>query len=156
MGIVIRKPRHRAAIVAGVNYKWFKIVGARQIHDGSYVINLTGIKINEMSPTLAYAESQYSGSYPASNAIDNNTTTAWVSSQAALPTDTWLAVNMSAATTCIKLSLYPYGPLPTTLFTYFDFYGSNDSTNGADGTWKLIASGLTRSDNTARWHEWEF
>jgi hypothetical protein len=152
VGVVIRKPRH----ISGVSYQWFKIVGPAQDYADTGLIQVTEIKINETSPTAAAAAASYSLDYVVGNVIDGNTTTAWCTPLLEQGAPVWLAVEMSETMTIAKLSLRPRPSLGSRLFDDFAVYGSNDSTNGSNGTWTLIASGLTRSDNDDRWHEWTF
>ena len=155
MGVICRKPRFRAGGVGG-GYQWFKIVGATQNNgSGIYAIDVAEIRINDILPSQAFAGSTTSP-YSAAKAIDDNVSTYWISGQGSSPDTTWLAVKMTGMTLLSKIKMYPATPYPHLFFNNFALYGSNDSTNGSDGTWTLIASGLTRSDDDVRWHEWTF
>ena len=149
MGVVIRKPRFRA--VAGDEaYQWFKMYN---VDSSNLTVHIVEVKINDLPPSSAFSSAPRSG-YPASNAIDGSLTSFFITDE---NVGCWLAVKMGSPVSLEKLSLYPRTGNVMRLWEYgFNLSGSNDSTNGSDGTWTLIASGLTRSDDAVRWHEWTF
>ena len=153
MGIVIRKPRtQKSTSPSGGSYQWVKLTWNLPA-DGLCQIN--EIKVNDSSPQSVYASSQYDAStFKTANAIDADTGTTWSSASGNEGDPVWIAVKMSTSQAVAKYAYYPRTNNVTLAPSGFSLYGSNDSTNGSDGTWTLIASGLTRSDNTVRWHEW--
>jgi len=158
MGVICRKPRHRAVVAGG--YQWFRVKGAKQFYSGSnFYLFVQEMKINDAMPTAANASGYFSSFVP-SNVFDNifDKTHAWGDSGSSA-SDSWLAVKLSTAAILQKLSIHNCngdGVNQPLCFDNFDVSGSNDSTDGANGTWTLLASGLTRSDDDYRWHEWTF
>lgn len=149
MGVICRKPRFRA-VTGDESYQWFKMYN---VDSSNINVHITEVKINDLTPSSAFSSAPRSG-YSASKAIDGSLTSFFITDEYV---GCWLAVKMGSPVSLEKLSLYPRTGNVIRLWEYgFNLSGSNNSTNGADGTWTLIASGLTRSDDTVRWHEWTF
>ena len=138
-------------------YQWYKLYGQviRDVENTGYYLLVAEAKINGIYPIFAYSPSVTS-IYYASHAIDGNAATYWYSIGTASVYNIYLSMKLGVAQALTALALYPQVNRPEHCFTDFDVYGSNDSTTGADGTWTLLTSGLIRTDDTVRWHEWTF
>ena len=156
MGMINRIPRHSSYPTSGGaswgTFQWIKLVWSLP---SAGLCQLSEIEVNGATPPNIYASSQYdSGEFATANLIDGNTGTKWSSAAGSEGDPVWIAVKMTAAQTITEYAYYPRANNVVLAPSGFALYGSNDSTNGADGAWTLIATGLEREDNEERRHEW--
>ena len=97
-----------------------------------------------------YYASTTLGGYSQYSTVDGNTGTVWSTTNTVSAQTGWIAYKLYSPRIITQLKLYPSGT-PSLNFKNFAVYGSSDSTNGNDGTWTLITSGLTTA-NTAQWY----
>lgn len=76
-----------------------------------------------------YSDSDYNSTYTAPKAFDDNSSTRWSSASSDLPH--WIAVDLGAKKVVVRLAFTPYSGQCKD----FKLQGSNDSTNGSDGSW---------------------
>lgn len=133
-------------------YKCIKIVGAKQWLSSTYCISLCEIELLNASMVKVstggsvFAESQYdSSTYAYTNAFDGNTSTSWASAVSSTAgVQTWIAYYKAAGMDVEYLRMFTRpGSYIVTRFVDATVYGSNDSTNGSNGTWDLLVSGIT-------------
>jgi hypothetical protein len=91
----------------------------------------------------AYASSTYGSPYLASAAFDDNITVPWVSGGGTSSTSFWIAYNFTAPKIITKIDIRPRNGFTAASLINFSIEASNNSTNGQDGTWTTITSGLS-------------
>jgi len=111
-----------------------------------------GYTANLCTGGTAYAESELNASYAPSYAFDGTygTDAGWSSTSAASGTNSWIAYKFSVAKTICRVRIYPREAYPQLSPKNFEILGSNNSTNGIDGSWTSLATGL----NTAAVSQW--
>lgn len=146
-------------------WKWVRISGAKQyLSSGTYYLQIAEMEVklydgaNLCTGGTAYADSNAATdadmSYFAANAFDGNGGTIWSSAKGSSATPSWLAYYKAAGMTFDRIrllsraSIYPQlGVRDGTLAV------SNDSTNGADGTWLTLLTGINMSNSLGTWTE---
>ena len=115
----------------------------------------SGYGADVCSGGTAYAESQYSADYSASKAMDGSAATSWCTTQKSSAVTIWFAVKLSTAKAVCRVKILGRTDYPELNWKNFKIQGSNDSTNGADGTWTDLSTGLNTSA-TAQWDTFDF
>lgn len=94
----------------------------------------------EVIPETASASSAYSSGFDASKVIDNNSATYWQSSVA--NDQQWVMIGFSSpvSASAIKLQNRNYTPVVGCVSGVVS--GSNDTTNGTDGDWFVLAENV--------------
>lgn len=95
-----------------------------------------------------YASSKYNNTLSPEKAFDNNTGTLWHAGANA--NNEWIAVDLGVGNECIITSvcMIPDAYGGNAQLKDFTMYGSNDSTNGADGTWTQLMTGQHVNSDT--------
>jgi len=101
----------------------------------------------------AYSESEYSASYDDEFAFDGGGSI-WSTTQKGSAVETWLAYNFSSPK--IITGVKTYATNANLNFKNFTIQGSIDSTNGTDGSWTYLATGLYTSDTNSEWTTFDF
>ena len=101
-----------------------------------------------------YASSSYNSSNLPGNAFNDDLSTGWHSLNSA--NNEWIAVDLGAGNTCVfdALSFIPTSYNGNAHVKDFTIYGSNDSTNGSDGSWTQIGTGT--HVNSSTWQLFNF
>ena len=108
---------------------------------------LSDLKAQEFSEDkcvggVAYASSVNTSTNDANKAFDDITTTPWVTSGLG-EVNHWISYNFNGPKKIKKIRMYPRtGFASASLFNFF-VEGSNNSSDGANGTWTTIASNLS-------------
>ena len=133
-------------------YKWIKIIGKNRgpvstgSPDGSVdvgefeIINAAGNKVS-VGGTVS-ADSSYSSDERVENTVDGNVSTAWQSAYFPIGTIAWLAYYVANGMDAHAVRLYGRPGYAAFWFVDACVFGSNNSTNGVDGTWNLLADGV--------------
>lgn len=124
------------------------------MRSGTGSINVIQESADLCAGGTAYSHSDYSG-FPASQACDNDTTTAWSSGEQVSAVNVWWAYKVATAKTIQRVKIIGRSGFPELNFKNFKIQGSNDSTNGSDGTWTDLATGLNTS-STIQWDTFDF
>jgi hypothetical protein len=106
----------------------------------------------------AYSSSDFDQYYSAQNAFDNkylDSKDAWATEASSTIIDAWIAYKLTSSLTVNKLRLHPRPTFEHLLFNNFTIQASNNSTNGSDGTWTTLASGL-ETTSLNQWYEFTF
>jgi len=104
-----------------------------------------------------YAESILSASYPATNAFMNDLAVAkiWSTEKKGAADEVWIAYNFPSAKAIRRVRVYS-AIQPKRNFKDFKIQGSNNSTDGSDGDWDDLATGLNTSDISGMWTTFDF
>lgn len=107
----------------------------------------------------AFSHSVHSAGWAQGNAFDNifefEDSNVWSTSALSSPFQGWIAYKFNTNEKINILRLYPrldHAPLN---FKNFSILGSNNSTNGIDGDWTTLSSGLS-TNNSIEWQEFYF
>lgn len=99
----------------------------------------------------AYASTVNTAHYVAANAINNNLSDAWISVTGLPPH--WLAVDLGSAKIVTCAMILSSVPIANGVKD-FKVQGSNDTTNGSDGTWADLYTGLQANDTKMQKYTW--
>lgn len=108
--------------------------------------------VNLATGATAYSDSDNGSGFVASYAIDNVLTTRWISANTSLPH--WLAVDLGSAKKATVALIAAEVYAGNVYVKDFKMQGSNDSTNGSDGTWDDLYTGLQANNNYLQLHTW--
>ena len=133
---------------AGGGYQWMKMVwtNGNQGIIAEIDLKLTSGGSDLASSGTAYAVSFYSATYTPAKAIDDNTSTFWNSTTGG--GEQWWAVDLGSSQSWDYLTVAYPNQSTTNSPKNFTVLGSNNSTDGSDGDWTSIATGLAPSGFT--------
>ena len=139
--------------------KWIKVQGVRQFYDSEsvFMIQMAEVEVLDVSgvkftPDSAAACSSYSASYHPGKLIDGSGGTSWSSSKLSSASVAWCALRFVPSVEAAKVRLLPFAPYFDLGFRNATILGSIDSTDGVDGTWVVLATGVNMA-TTAAWTE---
>jgi hypothetical protein len=142
-------------------WKWVRISGAKQLSStGKYFLEIAEMEVklgsggaNLCTGGTPYADSDLS-SYLAAKAYDGNGGTVWSSAQRASAPTSWRADYKAAGMPFDRSRLlHRAGDYDQLGVRNGTLSVSNDSTNGANGTWTTIKTGINMSDSPGTWTE---
>jgi len=105
----------------------------------------TRVGVDIASNKTYYASSSYNSTFLPGKAFDKSESTAWNAANSA--DNEWLAVDLGLASAIDTLRFMPHY-YQGAMVKDFTLYGSNNSTNGADGTWTQIYVGTHENAKT--------
>ena len=140
-------------------WKAFKIVGLSQprLRDVYYIIchEMQWIEssggTNQCSGGTPFASSM-DPVYPIKNAFDSNISTYWLTNSSPWQSVITAGYILSTPKKLYSIKLHSDGYFNMN-WKNFSIYGSNDTTNGTDGTWYLLLDNQTTSSTVAEWSE---
>lgn len=142
------------------SWKWVKVSGPRQFATTKYYLEVAEmeVKLGSGGTDLctggtAYADSYLSSTYEPSKAFDNSTSTHWSSVSSTTVQTSWLAYYKSSGMTFDRIRLLSRSSMPELGIRNGVLSVSNDSTNGSDGTWTTLLTGINMSSSVSTWTE---
>jgi len=149
-----------------VSYRYYKIDVTDNNGDASYLgigemelyVGYSGYISDLCYGGTAYAESELSAAYLAIQAFnDSLTNNVWSSEKKGVGTYVWIAYNFPSAKTIVRVRIVG-GAEAKLNFKDFKIQGSNNSTDGSDGDWTDLDTGLDTSSvkYTYVWQTFDF
>jgi len=158
------------SVPSQTSYLWYKLSGTGGLIGTDYYANLGEIEMKELAQPKAppskfsenkciggnaYAQSSYNSDYTAQYAFDGDTTDAWVSTMGTQTSKFWIAYQFNSLQKIDLVRVFPRLATLSASLSNFSIEGSNNSSDGANGTWVTLSSNLNIPP-AAQWNEFRF
>lgn len=137
-------------------FTWLKLSGAAMyLPSSGYSITVHyfgafvgGSTANLLYGATGYSESNFLSIHPPILVVEENSITYWACEYSGTPKTTWIAFKQSSAFYFDRIEILCYS---TVAFKNATLYGSNNSTNGIDGDWTPLITGIDSTSGKAEY-----